>query len=156
MRKKEKSPAIDGFEYEVTQLGAIEGKRLLVTLSKIVLPALGAGIKDAPDDLTKLSLSKLKLDLGSALSALVSSADVAAVDGIVNKLAETTEVYGPGFGDAGAPLMRNFDDHFAGRYESMVKWLGFALRVNYGGFFPEKSQKSEEAAPAAASSSPGT
>jgi hypothetical protein len=50
-------------------------------------------------------------------------------------MSQNTEIYGEGFGDAGAPLSRNIDDHFAGRYDAMLEWFMFALEVNFSGFF---------------------
>jgi hypothetical protein len=149
MRKKERSKPIDGYEYEVTAMGAVDGKRMLVALAKIVLPALGSGFKDV-SDLSKMSLQNLSINLGAAAQALVASADEATVDRIVDKLAESTEVWGPGFGEAGAPLQRNLNEHFSARYKAMAEWLGFALRVNYGDFFPDLKPKPGVEAPAAA------
>jgi hypothetical protein len=60
---------------------------------------------------------------------------VQEVDAIIEELADATEITGPGFGDAGAPLKRHFDEHFAGSYLAMYKWLAFALKANFADFF---------------------
>ena len=90
----------------------------------------------AHEDIADVDLSKV--DLAGAASALADAVDPDEFDRIVEQLAATTEVWGPGFGDAGAPLGRNFDEHFASRYVAMLKWLAFALKVNFADFFDGK------------------
>jgi len=159
MRKKIKSEPIDGFTYEVTQLGAVEGRRMLVRISKIVLPTLGALIKDA--DFGRLSdLNIADIDIDSAAKALVEAVDADSVDKIIESMSGITEIWGPGFGAAGAPMAHHFDDHFAGRYAAMLRWLAFALKVNFSDFFDGKGSVAKLAAslrsPEVASESPST
>ena len=157
-RKKIKSELIDGFTYEVTQLGAIEGRRLLVKLSKVLLPALGALVKGADGNIADVDLSKI--DLAGAAEALATAMDPDEFDRIVDQLAGTTEVWGPGFGDLGGNLPRAFDEHFSARYASMLKWLAFALKVNFSDFFDGKGSVAGLVAglrsPVAPSASPST
>ena len=49
-------------------------------------------------------------------------------------MAMWTMVKGPGPRDQ-VILEKSFDDHFAGRYDVLLKWLGFCLSVNFPSFF---------------------
>jgi hypothetical protein len=159
MRKKLRSEPIDGYTYEVTQLPAREGRRILVQLMKILAPTLGALLKNADTDkLDNIDLTNV--DLEGAARALSEAADVRVFDELSDSMASATEVWGAGFGDAGAPLTHHFDDHFAGRYAAMLRWLGFALKANFADFFVGKGsvKKLVESlrSPGAGSGSPST
>ena len=151
MRQKLKSDPIDGFVYEVTQLGAMDGKRLYAQVLKIALPALGAAFKGqnlseaSQADVASMALDEVATTLAGSLDGL---------DPMIETLARTTDITGPGFGDAGAPLMKNFDDHFAGRYAAMTKWLMFALKVNLLDFFDGKASVANMLAGLVAKASP--
>jgi hypothetical protein len=135
-RLKIKSEPIDGFTYEVTQLGAVEGKRIYAQVLKMVLPALGAALKGR--DLAGIS----KADVAGMALDEIARALVGALDGldpIIDAMMKTTDIYGPGFGDAGAPMARNFDDHFAGRYAAMTRWVLFALKTQLWDFFGDNA-----------------
>jgi hypothetical protein len=96
-----------------------------------VLPALGAALKGR--DLAGISKADVAgMALDEIAVALVRSLD--GVDTIIETLAKTTDIYGPGFGDAGAPMWRNFDEHFAGKYLALSKWFMFALKANFQDF----------------------
>jgi hypothetical protein len=168
-RKKLKSEPIDSYTYEVTQFGAIEGRRMLVQLGKILVPTLGSALQGL--DLGALfregapkiaDLDVANVDFSAIAQTLASSADPNVLETLMDKLADGTEVWGPGFGADGAPLSRHFDDHFAGRYVAMLRWLAFALRSNYGDFFGDKGRVAElvatlrAPAPAPGSTSPST
>jgi hypothetical protein len=135
MRKKTKSDPIDGFVYEVTQLPAREGRGILVALTKVIVPTLGAAIPGAvgASSLADVDLSDINFD--SLAHTLAESLDESMFARVCDAMVGTTEVWGEGFGDAGAPLVKWFDDHFAGRYLAMLKWLAFALRCNFLDFF---------------------
>lgn len=103
---KSESREIDGFTYEVTQLGAIKGSQVFVR----VLRLLGPMVK------TK--------DVGS-LFANLQEEDVKY---LCDAFAPRTQVMGV------APLDKCFDFHFAGRYMALVKWLVFCFELNFGDF----------------------
>ena len=131
-RQKIKSEPIGGFTYEVTQLGAVEGKKLYVQVAKIVLPAMGAALKGRDiKSITKDDLAGFAWD--EVAKALVTSLD--GIDPIIDSMMRSTDVYGEGFGPEGAPLARNFDDHFAARPMAMLQWLVFAVKANLADFF---------------------
>lgn len=137
-RTKVKSGDIGGYTYEVVQLGATAGLRMSAELIKILAPSLGAlaGNADLTGGIKSAIGGHLKPKaLEDAARALASSLDSTKVQAIVKELADTTEIWGPGFGDAGAPLSMHFDDHFAGKYVNLGRWLAFALKVNFSDFF---------------------
>jgi hypothetical protein len=100
-----------------------------------LLPAVGALVKGS-DKVADLDLASVDID--SAAKALAASLSLDEFDAIVASMSASTEIWGPNFGDAGAPMPRHFDDHFAGRYVAMLKWLAFALKVNFADFFDGK------------------
>jgi len=137
-RQAFKSNPIDGFTYEVMQLSAGAGLRMASELAKMVVPSIGAvaGSLDFSKGIAKAFGSKIDgAMLEHAAAALAANLDSPKVQAIVSELANTTNIFGPGFGDAGAPLRVHFDDHFAARYGALVQWLWFALKVNFASFF---------------------
>jgi hypothetical protein len=75
--------------------------------------------------------------LRAALDVVLENLSDTRVDEIMELMSQHTDIFGPGFGDQGAPLDKNFDDHFAGRYKAMYRWLVFAVRANFSDFFGE-------------------
>lgn len=140
MRQTVTSHEIRGFKYSVRQLPATVGRRLSLQLARAVLPALTSLLDGAPggskQSVGQLIGAQLKPDvLRQAVQTALSALPDAQMDDIIGLLAEHTDVYGPGFGDAGAPLSSHFAEHFAGRYRAMFEWLWFALKVNFADFF---------------------
>jgi hypothetical protein len=137
-RDKIKSEPIDGFVYEVHQLPATKGEEIGAELMAMMLPMIGALAGEGNSSVEVKSVGDLDLRaLGLKAAAEVIAASLAGKQLRVIRalMAEHTEIFGEGFGDAGAPMSRNFDDHFAGRYDAMIEWFLFALEVNFGGFF---------------------
>jgi hypothetical protein len=144
-RQKIKSGDIAGYRYVVTQLGAIEGRKWADELGRAVIPAIVEVLSSLPEE-TKKKKVTIEDVIGavgiqqarSGLDVILTGLPSARFDTLIGLLSENTDIYGPGFGDAGAPLARNFDDHFAGRYKAMFQWLAFALKVNFVDFFSER------------------
>jgi hypothetical protein len=137
-RQALKSQPIDGFTYDVMQLAAGAGLRMASELAKIVLPSIGAATGSL--DLSKGLKVAFAANIDGAMleraaAALAGNLSSPRIQEIVSELAGTTNIFGPGFGDAGAPLRVHFDDHFAARYGALVQWLWFALKVNFESFF---------------------
>lgn len=111
------SRVIGAHSYEVTQMGALQGRKVLTRLLKIVGPAY----------------------------AMVSSKGVeAALSEVVTALSEEdTEYFCSAFepltsvsiGDKKPRLSGIADIHFAGDYMSLIKWLVFCFEVNFSSFF---------------------
>ncbi len=123
-----KKRTIDGVEYEVTQLGAKEGRALFVRISKMAGPVLG--------ELAKLNMSRVMdsdiSQIGPALDALTRNVSEEDLDVLCSKFAERSAYRD---GKDWPELDRHFDEHFAGAYLRMIKWLLFCIEVNYADFF---------------------
>lgn len=129
---------IDGYTYEVTQLGNKKGRRLMVRLFKLVGPAAAEflaalGGKDGKDmksigDLSTESLANAVADFADRITE-------DELDHIVETLAAKTRVNQAG-GGAMADLSSDVQDQlWAGSNTTMFKWLAFALEHNYRDFF---------------------
>jgi len=126
MEDKFKSEDIGGFRYEVSLLPAGEGMKLYFKILKIVLPALGS---IANGGTTK------DISWDAVAKVLVTSADEDVLDAMRLQMARVTDIYGPGFGEMGAPLIKHFDTHFKGRMACASAWLLFALSMQVKDFF---------------------
>jgi hypothetical protein len=137
-RDKVKSEPIDGFVYEVIQLPATKGEEIGAELLAMGIPLLGAlagESKVEPDNKSFGDLDLRSLGLKAATDVFADKLTAPRLREIRKIMAENTDIYGDGFGDAGAPLKIHYDDHFAGRYDAMLEWFLFALEVNFKGFF---------------------
>lgn len=115
--RKEKEAIINGAKFKVTQLGFADGMELLTTLGRIVGPALSDPNK----------AQNPAAMIGDILSRL-SFVEIAS---ITDKLARTTRLERePGRW----PILEPEVD-LAGNYDLTLRWLKFALEVNYGDFF---------------------
>lgn len=149
-----KSKDIGSCKYTVTMLGAIKGREVLTKLAKLIAPALeGMDGKE----FTEASMARM---LGKLLKELNTN----DISYFCEAFTENTEVLLP---DGKAPYLHHiFDEHFAGKYLEMTKWLIFCIEVNFGNFFVEAlrsaSQKSavspasKESEPQSQSISTGT
>lgn len=152
-RLKIKSGDIAGFRYVVTQLPGTEGRRWADELGRAVLPAIIELLDTLPAvDKKEITIKKIVELINvqqakSAVSTILAALPSHRVDALIDDLSKSTEIYGPGFGDSGAPMSvdlngrqmnDNFNEHFAGRYKAMYQWLGFALKVNFADFFSER------------------
>lgn len=119
---------IDGHDYEITQLGALRGRKLWLKLLHVIaepLKTLGS--------LEKLDEQALAKVVASAIEGL----DEATVE-------EFCEVYGQSctvrVGERWPTLTGEvFDQHFARRYVSMSKWLLECTTYNFADFLGDSS-----------------
>jgi len=127
-----KDKVIGGHRYEVTLLGAKQGRAMLVRLVRLMGPATAGfieGTLHAKGDLT-VSLASGASDAIRELSQRITEAEFAAVS---DELARFTVVH---IDHEHAPkLFDVFEEHFAGRYDVMLHWFGFALEANFSSFF---------------------
>lgn len=115
MSLETKSHTINGFTYDIAQLGAKQGRIVLARVLRIVGVAA-----EAADPVAKLA------------SALTD----AEIEFLCDTFAKTT-MFGQADTGNRVPLKDQFDLHFAGRYGDMIQWLWAALMVNYESFFSE-------------------
>jgi hypothetical protein len=114
--RKEKEAIINGTKFKVTQLGFADGMELLTMLGRIV----GSTISQ-PNNANAVSM------LGDIISRL-SFSEVAS---ITEKLTRTTRIER----EAGRWPVLEPEVDLAGNYDLTLRWLKFALEVNYGDFF---------------------
>lgn len=135
------------YTYSVTQLPAMAGLKMLARLSRALGPAL-AQLSDA-DASGEIGAASL----GAAVGVLCEKLSDTEIEGISKTLLSGSTV-------DEQPLLQQFDAHFAGKPELALQLLGFAVEVNFGGFFDAarsalvKTPAKQAAPPGAASSSP--
>lgn len=162
--RQSKAHTIDGFTYTIAQLGAKDGRKVLARVLRAVAGAAG----DAAGLATGVDATEAAL---AGVAKLIENLSDADVDYLCDSFAPTT-LFGPEGKDVQLQLKDNFDDHFAGRYGALVKWLWAALETNYASFFAslglegivaqakaltmKTSTPSAPTAPSGASSSPAS
>lgn len=108
---------IDGTDYRIQQLGAKVGKTVLMRLFRIAGPAM-----EAKDD--------------EQVTRLLGALGDAEVDFLCETFAKTTAVCMTNAkGQACELELSNiFDEHFAGKYDLMLKWLWACIKANFETF----------------------
>lgn len=115
--RKEKEAIINGTKFKVTQLGFADGMELLTSLGRIVGPVLS--------DTTKTQ------NAATMIGDILGRLSFAEITNITEKLARTTRIERePGRWPTLEPEV-----DLAGNYDLTLRWLKFALEVNYGDFF---------------------
>lgn len=115
--RKEKEQMINGIKFKVTQLGFADGMELLTSIGRIVGPAL--------------SDPKKAQSPASLIGDVIARVSFTEVSNITHKLARSTLIERePGRW----PILEPEVD-LAGNYDLTLRWLKFALEVNYGDFF---------------------
>jgi hypothetical protein len=120
---KTKTITIDGDDYVITQLGAITGRRIWLKLAKIIA---------APMRVLGSAKGISEESMAAALAAAVTEMDEATIE-------ELYAAYGPRctvrVGERSPELQGEvFDQHFAGRYLTMSKWLLECTLFNFADF----------------------
>ncbi len=120
MARANKTKTIGTSTYEVTQLGAIEGRRVFARLAQVMggmVGALAAGGKPNPVD---------------AFKSFAEAMTPEVMDFFCDTFSKVTQVHKGG----GKVLFLKdiFDDHFADNYGEMIEWLTFCLEVNFASF----------------------
>jgi hypothetical protein len=141
MLKSEKT-TINGVGYEVRQLPYSIGHKLMLRLTTAVGPVIADALAEAPDidqdtPLEKIEMREIAPALSAALRGLAQHLSEEDFDFAVETLAEYTEISKSK--GKWVPLKQEMEFHFAGNYGELLKWLGFALRVNYLNFSPGQS-----------------
>lgn len=121
---------LGGQTYEVHYLAPEQALVDLAELAKMIAPGAGAaievgdvieGIQDGTDELAKLGLARAAAQLAGGLNTPELLA-------ITRRLAAVTLV-------DGVKLDTIFAVHFQGKILTLIKWLAFALSVQYADFF---------------------
>ncbi len=130
MGKKTEERKLGDHVYVVSQFGALQGRAVLFRLTKMLGPALAGILKDGLSE----------AGFGAALSGWAASANVEDFTWLCDQFAEVSQVKQPT--SSGLPIVlplgKVFDDHFVGHYSEMLKWLAFAIMVNFADFLDVK------------------
>jgi hypothetical protein len=134
-RRKE----IGGVTYEVTQLPFAQARKVLVLLSKKVVPGLSmalAGVvsataREGADGVAQTAVS----DIAAGAARLVQDLDEPDLIALEDAFGPCTKLILP---DGKTPILTapNRAEHFkGGSLYSYFAWLAFAIEVNYADFF---------------------
>jgi len=133
MAKKQEKLEIDGDLYNATQLGAVQGKQLYDRLIKAIGPALRDIIMTLGGDKS----AGVELRAASMIIGALEALPLDLVNDIDEKFAGSCTVRT----ETGAMLPLGpvvdgsvFDQHFAGRFDSLMKWRMAMLKLNFGSF----------------------
>jgi len=122
MARKQETFTLDGDEYSCVQLPARQGFTLYNRLVKALMPALRTLTGDKAGDSAAMDL------IASAIEGMPQE----LTDELVRVFGESCQVK---HGDVFMKLTPDFtDQHFAGRYPHMLRWIFACLRVNYADF----------------------
>lgn len=122
---------INGVTFVVSQLGALEGSKTLLKLTKAVGPAIGTVARAVMAGAQGTEV------LNAVLSSLQSLPEN-EFEALVKTFAASTKVKRPftaGGKTIDQKLVDCIDDVLGGDYESLIAWLIFAVSVNYADFF---------------------
>lgn len=127
---------ISGTAYRLTQLGALEGRTMLVRLVKLLGPGVGSFVGGAGRGALNPASgadSVLAMGAGEAIHELCARLDATELGQIMDVFAANTTVV---ISREQEPRLSDvFDAHFAGRYDAMLQWLRWCLEVNFASFF---------------------
>lgn len=132
MATKTVKQQIDGHIYEVTQLGFKAGSDLWLLLVRVASPALNSILR-APGGVDSAKKGQVTPAIVNAFFEALTTTSAEEFRQICVALGSKTRVLG-----GKEPLTLDEDtqdEHFAGRYMAAVKWMRFALEVNYADFF---------------------
>jgi hypothetical protein len=121
MARRTESVTIDGFSYDLTQLGAVEGRKLLIRFGQLM------------GRLAPVMLSAAKLD-GDALAGVAETLDGLEPEKLEPLWEAFTRSAVVRTNAARQPLADVFDDHFAGNYYGMVRFFIESAKLNFGDF----------------------
>lgn len=126
MAKKKETISIDDQSYVVEQLGAVEGMRIYQRLVKALGPVAREALAQAGS-----------LDTEAAQATLVIRALELLPDDLMSELADKfSRSCHVKVGSASMPLSTAdlFDQHFAGRYGHLTKWIIACAKFNFADF----------------------
>lgn len=124
MAVQEKTVTIGDTDYIITQLGAREGRGLWLKVSQVVAAGIREGIKAGDEDSTKFVIS--------SAAGFVENIKPELFEELCETLGKKTQI------KQNEKLVQLsgviFDQHFAGNYLEMSKWLGHCLMINFANF----------------------
>lgn len=118
--------SVGTYRYRLTQFGAKKGQALLLTCAKIVGGSVAETAASNGGD----------VQLGNALKTLFTELSETTFARICEDFAGACHFSEDGT-DLWKPLGPAYNDHFAGRYTELLKWLVGCFNANYESFFSE-------------------
>lgn len=137
---------IDDTEFEITKLGGVEGLEIYDRLCKELGPTIAGAIKQGA--LEQNAEVQMAVMIIESLAALPSDFK----RHLWTKFAGLSKVKAGNLmlelGD-GKTLLEGgtFDQHFAGRFGHMTRWLLACMKWSFGDFLPSSAASTEAAAP---------
>lgn len=133
MARKQKSVVIDGNTYELSQLGAVEGRELVVLFVKVLgrfapLIASAASAQKAEG-----GAEAKALELAEEVAGAIQTLDPKELEPLWDAFSANAMVRSKD-GKGRERLNEVFDDHFAGEYFAMVQFFIEAAKLNFGDF----------------------
>ena len=133
MSLESKTTDIGGVTYQVTQLPAMRGFKLLNRLGRTFGPTV-ADLLGGATSLADLNVAFLAPSIRELFDRLTEAELETLTKELLGQALVTLE-------GKTKPLMPVFDIHFAGRYDDILKLLWFAVEANYGSFFGGLAEK---------------
>ena len=132
--RESRQHTIGDYTYTIQQLGAKEGRIVLARVLRVIAGAAGAA--QSSDDALEAA--------GAGIAKLVEGLSDAELTFLCDTFARATMVGRAGTMDA----IRlsdgvTFDEHFAGRYGEMLRWLWASLETNYASFLSDMGLNAE-------------
>lgn len=135
MARKQKSVTIrhtaDAFTYELSQLGAVEGRELVILFVRVLgrfAPMIVAAMK-ASSGGDGIVASKMVEEV----AALMQTLDSKELEPLWDAFARHASVRSKD-GKSREVLSDVFDEHFAGEYSAMIHFFIEAAKLNFGDF----------------------
>lgn len=128
MRKPAPVEVLNGTRYEVTPLGSLKGREVLVRLLNLLGPGLSQLIRTG---VTKDMAPEAAAALFADLAARIADDDLRY---LVDTFSPCTLLQAKGMPGPGPMDPQRVDDHFAGNYGELFLWLWMCIRVNFASF----------------------
>lgn len=122
--RKQKTVSIEGLNYDLSQMGAVEGRALVVLFVKLLgkfAPVLASGAE------------ALNAEALASLGSVLASVDAKELEPLWEAFAKHAFVRGRD-GKTREALAEVFDEHFAGEYFAMVQFFVESSKLNFGDF----------------------
>jgi hypothetical protein len=122
--RETKTLSLGPSNYQVTQLGALAGSKVLLRAGRLVGSAITG-----------------RQDVESFLREILGGISDEDLDFVRNEFAKNTVILQTLADNKQSiiklPMAENLDDHFANRYGDMIRWLVFCFKFNFESFLAE-------------------
>lgn len=137
--RKTASVTIEGWTYELSQLGAVEGRTLVLLFVKLFgrfAPVLASGLKAAGKVESAEGMTAALLNSPHVIDDLahaITNVDQKELEPFWDAFSRHAVVRGKD-GKTRQPLHEIFDEHFAGEYFAMTRFFVESAKLNFGDF----------------------